>query len=139
MTDTSTPTTFSPADDPVKVVGDRRITAKWNLGPVDEDGWQRQARLVVNHWKDTRRYTAALRVSREKVEKRGGVTIESELMTYDGVTSKLSILEQDASRFSCKTLDTVYDTALALLRSRFEDGEDAVTDYFDPTSNTHGA
>lgn len=137
MTETSTPTIFSPADDPVTVEGERRIAATWNVGPADEDGWQPQARLVVDHWKGSKRYTAALRVGREKVEKRGNTTIVSELLNYAAIARSVPILERDASRFSRKTLHTVFETALTLLRDRFESSEDDVTAYFDPTSAVH--
>jgi hypothetical protein len=139
MTETSTTETFTPATDPGKHLDDRTITAKWNVGHADEDGWQPQARLVVTHWKSTRRYEATLRVAREKTEARDGMTVVSELHNLSAMASKVVILEQDASRFNRNMLNAVYENALALLRSRFENGEDAVTAYFDPTSVEHAA
>lgn len=126
---------FTPAAEPEKKEGDRSITATWNVGQADENGWQPQARLMVHHWPSVKRYDAQLRVGRVKKE---GVYV-SEMLTGGALAHKVVILEQDANRYSSKTLNTVYETALALLRSRFEDGEDAVTDYFDPESDKHAA
>ncbi|WP_018685331.1 hypothetical protein [Actinokineospora enzanensis] len=135
MTENSATETFTPAAEPVKTVADRTITATWNVGPADENGWQPQARLMVSHWKSVKRYDAQLRVGRVKDE--GGSV--SDMLNYSALANKVVIAEQDATRFSRNTLNAVYENALTLLRRRFEDGEDAVTAYFDPTSDKHAA
>jgi hypothetical protein len=135
VTENSATETVTPAAEPVKDIADRTITATWNVGPADENGWQPQARLVVSHWPSGKRYDAQLRVGRVKKE---GVFV-SEMLNYGALAHKVVILEQDATRFNRNTLSAVYENALTLLRSRFEDGEDAVTAYFDPTSDKHAA
>ena len=135
MTENSTTEMVTPAAEPTKTVDDRTITATWNVGPIDENGWQAQARLVVSHWPSVKRYDAQLRVGRVKKE---GVFV-SEMLNYSALANKVVIAEQDAKRFNRNTLNAVYENALALLRSRFEDREDAVTAYFDPASDKHTA
>jgi hypothetical protein len=136
VTQNSAAETITPAAEPVLYVEDRTVTAKWNVGPADEDGWQSEARLMVSHWPSAKRYDAQLQVSRVKVE--DGIT--SEDLSYSALENKVVIAEQATTkRFSRYTLNAVYENALAELRRRFEDGDDAVTAYFDPTSDTHAA
>ncbi len=117
--------------------GDRHITAKWNVGQPDADGWYRQARLVVDHSMHTRRYEAELVVGREKVEMRGRVGITSERPNISQTRRRVLLHQQDASRLNRGTLNTLFESALAELRRRFAEGDEAVTAYFDPTSVEH--
>lgn len=135
MTENNATETITPAAEPKKHVADRTITASWNVGPADENGWQPQARLMVSHWPNAKRYDAQLRVGRVKKE---GMFVREEL-NYGALAHKVIILEQDASRFNRNTFNALYENALGLLRSRFEAGEEAVTVYFDPTSDKHAA
>lgn len=133
MTDNSVTETFTPGADPVLYVEDRTITAVWKVGQPDENGWQPEARLMVSHWPNAKRYDAQLRVGRVKVE--DGFT--SEMLNYSALANKVDIAEQDAARFNRNTFKAVYEKALAELRLRFEDGDGAVRAYFDPASDMH--
>lgn len=136
MTENNATATVTPAADPVDVVyGDRTIVAKWNVGEADEYGCQPRAHLEVYYWKSARSYRAELRTVRFKIEAYG-VTEKHNL----SLTAKNTVIhEQKATRFNRNTFSAAYHKALADLRSRFEDGDEAVTAYFDPTSDKHNA
>ena len=119
----------SPAADPRRDTGDRLITASWPVGPLSESGEQKRATLKVMHHKGTG-YTAVLATMHETIEK-WGVT---QRLNLSFRRREVSIHTRDAARFNRKVFEEVYTTALAELRARFDNGDDAVTTYFDPDS-----
>lgn len=134
MTDTHAPETFTPAAKPMTERGERTIIAAWNVGHADEDGWQPQAWLEISHWKKARCYDAVLHVARVKTE--DGVPCQK--FNASAMANEEEILKRDAaSRFNRYTFAAVHEDALAQLRKRFEAGDEAVTSFFDPTSDKY--
>jgi len=123
----------TPAAEPLKDEHDRTITATWTVGEADDEGWRPQARLVVSHYPQAKCFHAKLQPVRQKRED-GFV---SEMLNYNALTYAELIRTQPTNRFSRTTLNTVYHDALDELRTRFANGDVAVTPYFDPTSDRH--
>ena len=133
MTNDTTSKTVDPATDPIREDGDRRVTAKWAIGPVCADGYQSMAVLTVDHDKDRKVYSGRLSTWREKCD---GVCISFDLrLDVRGVR----ILLQPAARYREATLLALYADALADLRHRFTAYDPDIVAFFDPTSTVYTA
>jgi hypothetical protein len=129
MTTNTTSEPIAPATDPIRKDGDRRVTAKWPIGPVGADGYQSMAVLTVDHDKDRKAYFGTLNTRREK-----STRIEFRL----GVRG-VRILHQPTARYRETTLLDLYADALADLRYRFNAGDTDIVAFFDPTSAVYTA
>jgi len=130
------PEVFTPATTPDTQGpdGGRTISATWKIGEPSDDNWQPQALLKVSHWSSTKSYKAVLSASRAQLTDPGPGALVLAVQQDMGMSARREVLAIAAApRFDGRKLNAVFEAALAELRRRFQDGDQAVTVFFDPT------
>ncbi|WP_433635472.1 hypothetical protein [Nocardia sp. CA-120079] len=118
-----------PLEIPRRDPGDRLLTASWPVGPMAESGEQKRATLKVSYHKGTG-YRAILGIMHETI----GKYAVTQRLNLSFSRREVTIHTQDAARFNRKIFGEIYTAALTELRTRYENGDTAVTTYFDPDS-----
>lgn len=103
--------------------GDRTITARWNQGEPNAEGWQRQGVLTVTH--HVRRGYRAIATNSEV--RSGDMFREEKLGLFQ---SAVVIDVTTNARFSARQLAQVYTNALSELRRKLHDGDATLAAYF---------
>jgi hypothetical protein len=103
--------------------GDRTITARWNQGEPNAEGWQRQSLLTVTH--HVRRGYRAIVMNSEV---RSDEMIREEKL---GLMQYAVVIDVPTNaRFSSRQLAQVYTNALSELRRKLNDGDTTLAAYF---------
>lgn len=102
---------------------DRTITARWNQGEPNAEGWQRQSLLTVTH--HLRRGYRAIATNSEV---RSGEMFREEKL---GLLQYAVVIDVPTNaRFSARRLEQVYTNALSELRRKLNDGDATLAAYF---------
>lgn len=114
----------APFIDPDETDNDgRSITARWNQGEPNAEGWQRQSRLTVTHY--VRRGYRAIVMNSEVRSDEIGRAEKLGVMQYAVVVDVAT-----NARFSAQRLANEYTNALSELRRKLNDGDATLAAYF---------
>ena len=102
---------------------DRTITARWNQGEPNAEGWQRQSVLTVTHY--VRRGYRAIVMNSEVRSDEIGRAEKLGVMQYAVVIDVAT-----NARFSARQLAQVYTDALSELRRKLNDRDATLAAYF---------
>jgi hypothetical protein len=102
---------------------DHTITARWNQGEPDAEGWQRHGVLTVTHYV-RRGYRATVATS----EVRSGDGLHEENLGMCQYAEVLAV--PTSARYSSRQLEQVYTNALSELRRQLDAGDADLAAYF---------